>query len=165
MKTHIYIVIIILFACSLQVMANDSSDINALNKDAYESVESLKSKRRKEQREKMEAEVGRLVERYGMELLNPMKLAAADRQNPNRRIALEVLVQLGESDPVKQAFHELIVNKDDLVRRNSLAALAKLGKDTAREVALSAINATANPNLKSVYAPLLSAVGDPNKDT
>ena len=104
MKINTYITIIMFFACSLHIAADETLDMDALDKDIRDSFTSVFSKRL-DQQQRFEAEVERLVEKYGTALIEPMKKLAIEKKLFKERIfALAVLVRLGKSEPVKQAF-------------------------------------------------------------
>ena len=151
------------FTCSLLVAADEPLDKDALDKDIQDSLTSVFSTWI-DQQQRFEEEVERLVEKYGTALIEPMKKLVVEEKihYQQRNFPLAVLVRLGKSEPVKQAFLELIKNPNYPIRRDSLYMSAKIDKETAGDIAVEAINTTDDPMVKETIVPLLGVIDDPN---
>ncbi len=114
----------------------------------------------RERHEQIEAEAERLVEKYGMELVEPMTFLASDGRSGTKRLGLAVLVKLGDSEPVKKSFQRLISGESPQ-HRLAVFALARLDKDSARDVALSALPMSSK-TVKILIIQLLGVIGDAN---
>jgi hypothetical protein len=162
MKIHICITIIMFFGCSLQVAANEALDRNTMNKDIQDSLATISKSygSNYERKKKMESESDRLIKKYGIELIDPMRQLAIEERFDNGRFALKTLVRLGKSDSVKRAFLDIAKNAD--IRLISIYALAKIDRAAARDAAIDAMNAKDNPYLKEPIVSMLGVIGDPN---